>query len=141
MKIIQAGETAAPETGPVAPAVQTPTPSQTIVAAAPSKKVAEIELSSGRTFTVRKLGPLDRMLASKAIGSEHVVNALYANYAMIACSVTAIDRQPVSMPSSQSQIEALVFRIGEDWDELTDEMGKVFKTAEPDTFDPDAVKN
>ena len=133
VKILEAGESAA--------SVAAPTPSETIVRAAPARKVAEITLPSGRVFGVRRLGPLDRMLASKAIGSEFVTNALYANYAMIACSVTSIDRFPVSMPSSQAQIEALVYRIGEDWDDLTEEMGKAFKPAEVEDFDPAAIKN
>ncbi|MCJ2041031.1 hypothetical protein MKK55_19055 [Methylobacterium sp. J-059] len=133
VKILEAGEKAA--------SVATPTPSETIIRAAPARKIAEITLPSGRVFCVRRLGPLDRMLASKAIGSDLVSNALYANYALVACSVTSIDRSPVSMPSSQAQIEALVFRIGEDWEDLTEEMNRAFKPAEADAFDPDAVKN
>lgn len=126
--VVQAGEVAAP------------TPSQTIVRAAPSRKAVDLTMSSGRVFTVRKLGPLDRMLASKAIGGDLVLNPLYSSYAMVACSITAVDAQPVAMPSTQSQIEALVNRIGDDWDELNDAMVTSFAPAASD-YDPDAVKN
>lgn len=142
--IIEAGDAAAPQAAapaaPAAPAVP-PTPSETLVRAAPARKTARLTLESGRTVTVKRLSPLERMMVAKAVGSELVTNALYANYALVACSITEIEGVAVSLPSSQREIEVLIFRLGDDFDDLTEQMRTAFAAEEVDAFDPVTVKN
>ena len=147
IKILAAGEQVAvpapqavPQATP-APAAAAPTPSETIIRSAPGRKTAVVTVGSGRQITVRRLSALDRRRAAKAIGSELVTNALYANYALLACSITGIDGDPIYMPASQQQIEAVITRVGDDFDELTEEMRRAFADLEPDAFDPATAKN
>ncbi|MCJ2080171.1 hypothetical protein [Methylobacterium sp. J-090] len=153
IRIIQAGETPEPvpqavaaapvaaQTVPAAAPPAAPTPSESILRAAPGRKTAVITVPSGRSFTVRRLGALDRMNAARAIGSELVTNALWANYALVACSITAIDGQVHGMPSSQMQIEAIVHRVGDDFEDLTELMREALSEPEAAPFDGAAVKN
>lgn len=133
VRILQAGEaipTATP--APVAasaPTADAPTPSETIVRAAAS--TGTCMGSSGKVYTFRRLGPLDRMLIAKALGGELMANPIYASYALVAASVSQIDAERLAMPHSARTAEALVTRIGEDWDALNAAMRDAFNPPAP----------
>ncbi|MBX9934553.1 MAG: hypothetical protein K2Y56_24060 [Methylobacterium sp.] len=132
VKILQAGEDASPSSGLPAPPAAAPTPSETMVRAAQS--VGTCKCSSGRTYVFRKLAAIDRMLIAKALGGDLMFNGVYASYAFVACSVSEINGEKVAMPVSTRQVEAQVYRIGEDWDELNAAMRDTFN---PPSDDPD----
>lgn len=135
----------AAETSPAAPAAQAvpaqaapvspaaPGPAETIVRAA--MDTGSCVGPSGRTYTFKRIGPLDRMLVAKAIGGELMANALYCSFAMVACSVTHINGVVEPMPASVKSVEARVQRIGDDWDVLNAAMKAAFYPA--DTSDDD----
>lgn len=124
VKILQAGDAAAaPVAAPPVPA-PAPTPSETVVRAA--QLTGSCSGPSGSTYAFRKLGPLDRMLIAKAVGSELMQNGLYASYALVACSVSEINGEKLAMPSSTRQVEFRVQRIGDDWEALNAAMRVAF---------------
>ncbi|MGU3387279.1 hypothetical protein ACLBYG_22405 [Methylobacterium sp. D53M] len=133
-----AGAASAPAAAPVAHAPARPSE---ILSRSGAGKTAVIRLASGRQVTVQRLSALQRMMAAKAIGSELVTNALYANYALVACSVIAIDDVPVGMPTSNGTIEFTIQRLGDDFDDLTELMKEAFSVEEADPFDKATVKN
>ena len=59
------------------------------------------------------MGALDRLRLFKAIGPMLAQNPPYLGMAMLASSVTAIDDVPVPAPATESQIEALISRLGD----------------------------
>ena len=139
IKILAAGEQVAV---PAPQAVQTPTPA----VAAPTPSASETLIRSavttgtyrapsGITYAFRKLGPLDRMLLSKALGGELMLNGVYASYAFVAASITEINGQPEPMPSSTRQVEARVQRLSEDWDGINEAMRSAFSADLPEDED------
>ena len=134
VNILQAGETAPTAIAPAIPAAPAaaaaPTPSETIVRAA--QTTGTCKGPTGRSYTFRKLGPLDRMLIAKAVGGDLMNNAVYVSYAFVAASVSSIDVEKMPMATSQKQIEAVVSRIGDDWDALNEAMRFTFVGPETD---------
>ncbi|MGO9304023.1 MAG: hypothetical protein ACLP3R_10020 [Candidatus Korobacteraceae bacterium] len=87
------------------------TPSATIVAKATEAR--SIVDSLGRRITLRGLTALDKLRIFKAAGPELALNQPWLAMAILATSVTAIDDIPVPAPSTETQIEALVGRLGD----------------------------
>lgn len=88
------------------------TPSARIVAeAAAASRVTD---GAGRVLDVRRPGALDRLRLFKALGPGLAQNDRYVGYAMLAMCVSAIDDTPVPQPANESQVEALIQRLGDD---------------------------
>lgn len=87
------------------------TPSATIVAKATEART--IVDSLGRRLTIRSLTALDKLRIFKAAGPELALNQPWLAMAMLASSVTAINDIPIPPPSTETQIEALVGRLGD----------------------------
>ena len=108
------------------PAAPVPTAAQPLQAApprpAPVPGLAHIEDALGRRLGVRKVGPLERMRIFKACGPENSRIEQYVGTATLAYAVAEIDGEPVSPPSTERQIEALVMRLG---DEGLDAVGRL----------------
>ncbi len=87
------------------------TPSSRIVSAAAEQIVVhDVE---GRALSLRRMGALDRLRLFKAVGPHLAQNTPYLGMAMLAASVAAIDGIPVPPPVTESQVEALVSRLGD----------------------------
>lgn len=84
-----------------------------------SRIVAQASLATcvtdrdGRVLTLRRMGALDRLRLFKAIGPVLAQNPPYLGMAMLASSVVAIDDVPVPSPCSETQVEALIARLGD----------------------------
>jgi hypothetical protein len=63
---------------------------------------------------VRRLSALDRLRLFKALGPDLAENAPYVGMALLAISVTEIDKIPLPPPRSEGQVEALIQRLGDD---------------------------
>ena len=87
------------------------TPAATIVAKATEARFVVDSL--GRRLTLRGLTALDKLRIFKAAGPELALNQPWLAIAILASSVTAIDDIPVPPPSTETQIEALVSRLGD----------------------------
>jgi hypothetical protein len=87
------------------------TPSATIVAKATEARSTVDSL--GRRLTLRSLTALDKLRIFKAAGPELALNQPWLAMAILASSVTAIDDIPMPQPSTETQIEALVGRLGD----------------------------
>ena len=88
------------------------TPSQSIVKAA--NVATTVTDTRGRSITVKKMGPLDRLKLFEVIGADNSRNEQYVGYAALAFLVTAIDGEPVARPNSKLALEALVQRLDDD---------------------------
>lgn len=87
------------------------TPSASILAtAAATQTIVDDE---GRHLTIRRLTALDRLRLFKAAGPLLSQNQPWLGMALIASSVAAIDDIPVPPPVNESQIEAMVGRLGD----------------------------
>lgn len=87
------------------------TPSASIIAAGSATYV--ISDDGGRQLTLRKLTALDRLRLFKAAGPVLAQNQSWLGMALIACSVAAIDDVPIPPPINESQIEAMIGRLGD----------------------------
>jgi hypothetical protein len=87
-------------------------PSEQIVKKANERTI--VTDARGRSIAVRKLTPLDRMRMSKAAGAENATNQPYMLYALVACSVVAIDGDDQIIPTNDRQLEAAISLLGED---------------------------
>jgi hypothetical protein len=77
-------------------------------------RMDEVTDARGRVLTVRHIGPLERMRIFKACGAANSRIEQYVGTATLAYAVAAIDGEPVSSPLNETQIEALVVRLGDD---------------------------
>jgi hypothetical protein len=95
------------------------TPTDTIVKAA--SQVHFVTDSLGRKIGVQKPSALKRYRVLKMLGGENSTNQQVVGYAMLTCCVTELNGEPLGMPNSERQIEALIERLG---DEGFDAIGK-----------------
>jgi hypothetical protein len=87
-------------------------PGERLVAAATS--VPDAVDRQGRRLGLRRLTALDKLRLFKAAGPVLAQNPSWLGMAVLACSVTSIDDVPLPAPASESQIEAVVQRLGDD---------------------------
>jgi hypothetical protein len=87
----------------------------------PSKDIVEISLETlsaidknGRKLTLRRLTALDTLRLFKAAGAVLAQNGPWLSMAGLAFSVLEIDGIPVPPPATESQIESLIDRLGDD---------------------------
>jgi hypothetical protein len=99
-------------------------PSQAIIRE--SVKVSAVVDSKGRRLAVRRLTALDTLRLFKAAGPVLAQNEPWLSMAGLAFSVLEIDSIPVPAPTTESQIESLIERLGDEGlaaiaDAITDE--------------------
>ncbi len=87
-------------------------PSQTIIREA--VKVSTVVDSKGRRLTVRRLTALDTLRLFKAAGPVLAQNEPWLSMAGVAFSALEIDGIPVPAPTTESQIESLIDRLGDE---------------------------
>lgn len=88
------------------------TPSERIISDA--VKPIFSEDTRGRRLTLRPLTALDTLRLFKAAGPLLAQNEPWLSMASLTLSVTEIDGVPVPTPVTESQIENLIVRLGED---------------------------
>lgn len=88
------------------------TPSESVVNDA--KKVLEATDSLGRRIVVQRPNALTSYRIMKMLGGENARNEVVIGYAMLACSVVSINGEPIMMPNSERQIEAMIDRLGDE---------------------------
>ncbi len=74
----------------------------------------ELRDAHGRQIKLRQLTALDTLRLLKAAGPHLAQNQPWLSLATLAYSVSEIDSVPVPIPATESQIEALVEKLGED---------------------------
>jgi hypothetical protein len=87
------------------------TPSSSIMTSAAATETVTDD--DGRRLTIRRLTALDRLRLFKAAGPILAQNQPWLGMALIASSVDAIDEVPVPTPANETQIEAMVARLGD----------------------------
>jgi len=74
-----------------------------------------LETEDGRRIVSKPaLKVREEMSLSECLGADTRLNPVWVLWATVACCVTHIDSDPVRMPSSKLQVEALVDRIGDE---------------------------
>ena len=91
--------------------------------------------SQGRRLQLRKLTALDKLRLFKTAGPHLAQNQPWLGMAVLACSVAAIDDVPVPMPSTETLVESLVQRLGDDG------IAAIAAALAPDPAAPDPVAN
>ncbi|WP_428394139.1 hypothetical protein [Lichenicoccus sp.] len=71
----------------------------------------EIESGDGRRFSLRECTPADMLDLIEAAGAA-AASAAWLRYALMICSVSAIDGKPVLMPLTKNGVRELGRRIG-----------------------------
>ncbi len=72
---------------------------------------SEIDSGDGRRFSLREADPATMLDLIEAAGSAASSGA-WMRYALMVCSVSAIDGTPVMMPTTKQKIRELGTRIG-----------------------------
>ena len=72
---------------------------------------SEIDSGDGRRFSLRETNPADMLDLIEAAGSAAASGA-WMRYALLICSVNAIDGKPVLMPLTKDAVRDLGKRIG-----------------------------
>ena len=88
------------------------TPSQTIATDA-TRPLTAVD-TRGRRLSVRRLTALDTLRLFKAAGPVLAQNEPWLSMAALAFSVMEIDGIPVPAPGTESQIEGLIDRLGDE---------------------------
>ena len=110
------------------------TPSERVLAAGAGAIVTRDD--AGRELSLRRPDALDRLRLFKALGAELSLNAPYLGMALLACAVTAIDGVPVPAPGTESQLEALVRRLGDGGINAVADALDAAEQQEPGSADP-----
>lgn len=88
------------------------TPSGAIVGAA--MKTRTVIDALGRSITVRKFSPLQKMKFAEVIGPAASQNERYVGFAALAAAVIEIDGEKIGFPASKRELEAMVQRLDEE---------------------------
>ena len=72
---------------------------------------ADIDVADGRRFTLREANPGDMLDLIEAAGSAASSSA-WMRYALMICSVSAIDGKPIMMPTTKQGVRDLGCKIG-----------------------------
>ena len=72
---------------------------------------SEIDGGEGRRFTLREANPADMLDLIEAAGAAASSGA-WMRYALMICSVSAIDSKPILMPLTKNAVRELAKRIG-----------------------------
>ena len=71
----------------------------------------DIEVADGRRFTLREANPGDMLDLIEAAGSAASSSA-WMRYALMICSVSAINGKPIMMPTTKQGVRELGCKIG-----------------------------
>lgn len=85
----------------------------TSVVLADGRQDSIIRDTFGRSITVRKLGPVERLRLFKACG-QNSSNEQYLGLAAIAASVACVDGRPVPVPVNEGMIEKTLADLGDE---------------------------
>lgn len=77
-------------------------------------KEEKIPVEDGRTLTVRKPGVLAQYRLIEAVGPEAAANQTYMQMINPLLYLGAIDDDPVHLPVSKREVEALIYRLDDD---------------------------
>lgn len=69
--------------------------------------------SAGRKITLRKLTVVDQARLLRAIGPKQAENQPYVQLVEMACMAADIDGIPLPFPTNETQIDALLGRLGD----------------------------
>ena len=69
---------------------------------------------AGRCLTLRDVGVLETLRLYKALGPELSQNDAYLGLAVLAARVAMIDQIPVPFPASETAVEGVLARLGND---------------------------
>ena len=72
---------------------------------------SEIDSGDGRSFALREVNPGDMLDLIEAAGSAASSSA-WMRYALMICSVNAIDGKPIMMPTTKQGVRELGRKIG-----------------------------
>lgn len=72
---------------------------------------SEVDCDDGRRFTLREANPGDMLDLIEAAGSAAASSA-WMRYALMICSVSAVDGKPVMMPTTKQGVRELGRKIG-----------------------------
>ncbi len=75
------------------------------------KLPSDVDSDDGRRFTLREANPGDMLDLIEAAGSAASSSA-WMRYALMICSVSAIDGKPVMMPTTKQGVRELGRKIG-----------------------------
>lgn len=89
-----------------------PSPSEQIVADA--NRIVRATDTRGRTFGIRKPGMSVKRRVFKTLSDEMARKQRYLGMVMLASSVVEIDGEPISLPTSELQFDALIDRIDDE---------------------------
>jgi hypothetical protein len=73
-----------------------------------------ITTADGRVLKLRKLKALDQVRLLRAIGAEQSSNQPYVRIVEAAASIESVDGIPNPIPRTESQIDAMIGRIGDE---------------------------
>ena len=71
----------------------------------------DVDVGDGRRFTLREANPGDMLDLIEAAGSAASSSA-WMRYALMICSVSAIDGRPIMMPTTKQGVRELGCKIG-----------------------------
>ncbi|WP_193540128.1 hypothetical protein [Rhodopila globiformis] len=87
-------------------------PSQSVIGG--SERIITAIDARGRKLTLRQLTSLDTLRLFKAAGPDLSQNTSWLSMAGLAFSVTEIDGVPIPRPTTETQIEGIVDRLGDE---------------------------
>lgn len=96
---------------PAAPAASD-SPAQDLIRRAMQPE--DIKDERGRVLSVRKPGPLAQYRILEAVGPETAANTTYMQMVNPLLYLGAIDGDPVHLPTSKREVEALILRLDDD---------------------------
>lgn len=99
-----------------------------------------VNSGDGRVLTLRECDPADILDLIEAAGSA-ASSAAWMRYALMICSVSAIDDKPVMMPLSKTALRELAKRIGNVGMEALAQAHFPEGEDEPDTHQDNTAKN
>ena len=73
----------------------------------------QIEVDGKIIVASENLSVLEEMRVSDAISTSHQSNPTWITWADLACNVRSIDGDPVPLPSAESEIIAIIQRVGD----------------------------
>jgi hypothetical protein len=95
----------------------------------------------GRKIKLRRLTPLLRTRLFKVIGPVNTQNPGVVGYYQMVVSVVGIDDEEIPFPTKETQIEAMLDRLGEDGMDAVSAGWKDNKWVNLEDGNPDNVKN
>ncbi len=118
--------------------VPTETPTRSVIEAA--NRAVTMTGAGGRLYRLRQPTPLQQFRIVEALG-DTAANAVYMGMLAPLLCVAEIDGEPVSFPTTKRQVEALIQRVGEDYESLAKAAADAFGEAETADEQRERIKN